>query len=284
MIFSPKGRPILRRAFAIGLLLAGTVVSVQAQWLKHRDPTIPRASDGKPNLTAPAPRFNGKPDLTGVWEAERTSADEYGKALGPGFSQLQVDFNDVTKHVINAFWGVKPGEEPFTQEGVAAFRQRQGQAPGTLSDCLPAALPANLFVLWFKMIQTPGEIVVIPGTGDPPRQIYTDGRSLPRDPEPSWTGHSVAVWQGDTLVVETIGIHTMAALDAFGHPRSDQMRITERYNRRDFGHIDLEIAFDDPKYYTRPFDIKTTLKLVADSDVLDYVCAENEKDRAHYKK
>src|SRR5262249_20375744 len=100
VIFSPKGRPILRRAFAIGLLLAGTVVSVQAQWLKHRDPTIPRASDGKPNLTAPAPRFNGKPDLTGVWEAERTSADEYGKALGPGFSQLQVDFNDVTKHVI----------------------------------------------------------------------------------------------------------------------------------------------------------------------------------------
>jgi len=275
---------MLRRAFAIGLLLVGTVVSVQAQWLNHRDPRIPRTADGKPNLAAPAPRFNGKPDLSGVWEAERTSADEYGKGLGPGFSQLQVDFNDVTKHVINAFWGVKPGEEPFTPEGVAAFRQRQGQAPGTLSDCLPAGLPANLFVLWFKMIQAPGEIVVIPGTGDPPRQIYTDGRSLPRDPEPSWTGHSVGAWQGDTLVVDTLGIHTKAALDAFGHPRSEQMRITERYHRRDFGHIDLEVAFDDPKYYTRPFDIKTTLRLVADSDVLDYVCSENERDRAHFKK
>src|SRR6516164_8937536 len=120
---------MFRRVFMLGLLIAAAVVSVEAQWLSHRDPTIPRTADGKPNLAAAAPRFNGKPDLSGVWEAERTSADEYGKALGPGFAQLQVDFNDVTKHVINVFWGVKPGEEPFTPEGVAAFRQRQGQAP-----------------------------------------------------------------------------------------------------------------------------------------------------------
>ena len=267
----------------LGLLVVGTAVCVEAQWLNHRDPTIPRAADGKPNLAAPAPRFNGKPDLSGVWQAERTSLDEYGKVLGPGFAQLQVDFNDVTKHMINVFWGVKPGEEPFTADGAAAFRERQGQEPGG-SACLPAGLPGNVFVLWFKMIQAPGEIVVIPGTGDPPRQIYTDGRSLPRDPEPSWTGHSVGAWQGDTLVVQTVGIHPRAALDAFGHPRSERMRITERYRRRDFGHIDLEIAFDDPTYYTRPFDIKTTLTLQPDTDVLDFVCSENEKDRAHFTK
>ncbi|HUK37247.1 MAG TPA: hypothetical protein VLV86_25200 [Vicinamibacterales bacterium] len=271
---------MLRRAFTIGVLLVGTVVGVDAQWLSHRDPTIPRTADGRPNLAARAPRFNGKPDLSGVWQAERTSADEYGKVLGPGFGQLQVDFNDITKHVINVFWGVKPGEEPFTADGVAAFRQRQGQEPGGAA-CLPAGLPANVFVLWFKMIHAPGEIVVIPGTGDPPRQIYTDGRSLPREPEPSWTGHSVGVWQGDTLVVETVGIHPRAALDAFGHPRSEGMRIIERYRRRDFGHMDLEITFDDPKYYTRPFTIKTTLTLQPDTDVLDYVCTENEKDRVH---
>jgi hypothetical protein len=274
---------MLRRVFMLGVLLAATVVSAKAQWLNHRDPKIPRAADGKPNLTAPAPRSNGKPDLSGVWQAQRTPADEYGKVLGPDFAQLQVDFNDVTKHVINVFWGVKPGEEPFTPAGVAAFRERQGQEPGGAA-CLPAALPANVFVLWFKVIQAPTEIVVIPGTGDPPRQIYTDGRSLPRDPEPSWTGHSVGAWQGDTLVVQTAGIQTRAALDAFGHPRSEQMRITERYHRRDFGHIDLEIAFDDPTYYTRPFDIKTTLTLQPDTDVLDYVCAENEKDRAHTRR
>ena len=124
----------------------------------------------------------------------------------------------------------------------------------------------------------------MPGTGDPPRQIYTDGRSLPGDPDPSWMGHSVGTWQGDTLVVQTVGIHTRAWLDGFGHPRSEGMRITERYRRRDFGHMDLEITFEDSKYYTRPFSIKTTLTLMPDTDVLDYVCTENEKDRAHYTK
>jgi hypothetical protein len=229
--------------------------------------------------------MNGKPDLSGVWQAERTSLDEYGKVLGPGFAELQVDFNDVTKHVLNVFWGVKPGEEPFTPEGAAVFRQRQASGQESQgSACLPAALPTNVFVLWFKMIQAPGEVVVIPGTGDPPRQIYTDGRSLPRDLEPSWTGHSVGAWQGDTLVVDTVGIHPRAALDAFGHPRSEGMHITERYRRRDFGHLDLEITLDDSKYYTRPFGIKTTLTVQPDTDVLDYVCSENEKDRVHYRK
>jgi len=267
-------------ALALLLLLSSTVVRVEAQWLNHRDPKTPRTADGKPNLAAPAPRFNGKPDLSGVWQAERTSADEFASVLGPGFTQMQVDFGDITKHFFSVFWGVKPGQEPFTPEGAAAFRQRQDQESQGAA-CLPAGLPLNVFPLWFKMIQAPGEIVVIPGTGDPVRQIYTDGRSLPRDPEPSWTGHSVGAWQGDTFVVETVGIHTRAALDAFGHPRSERMRITERYRRRDFGHMDLEIAFDDPAYYTRPFGIKTTLTLVPDSDVLDYVCTENEKDRAH---
>src|SRR5215471_17215820 len=142
---------MLRRVFTLGLLRAAgvlSVVSVEAQWLNHRDPTIPRTADGKPNLAAPAPRFNGKPDLSGVWEAERTSVDEYGKTLGPGFAQLQVDFNDVTKHVLSVFWGVKPGEEPFTPEGAAVFRQRQAQESQGPS-CQPGGLPLNLFVLWF---------------------------------------------------------------------------------------------------------------------------------------
>jgi hypothetical protein len=140
-----------------------------------------------------------------------------------------------------------------------------------------------MLVLSFKMIQAPGEIVVLPGTSDPPRQIYTDGRSLPKDPDPTWAGHSVGTWQGDTLVVETVGIQTRAWLDGFGHPRSEGMRITERYRRRDFGHMDLEVTLEDAKYYTRPFGFKTTLTLMPDTDVLEYVCNENEKDRVHYR-
>ena len=115
---------------------------------------------------------------------------------------------------------------------------------------------------------------------DRPRQIHTDGRSLPNDPLPSWMGYSVGKWEGDTLVVETNGLNEQAWLDASGHPRSEFMRITERYRRRDFGHMDLEITFDDPKYYTRPFSIKAGLFLVPDSELLEYVCGENVKVRA----
>ncbi len=272
---------MLRVASTIGLLLAVSVC-VEAQWLNHRDPKIPRTADGKPNLAAPAPRINGKPDLSGVWQAERTPVDEFARVLGPGFTQLQVDYGDVTKQVLNVFWGVKPEEEPLRPEAVALMQQQRANGVGFQgANCLPAALPASVFVMQFKMIQAPSEIVVIPGTGDPPRQIYTDGRTLPKEPEPSWTGHSVGTWQSDTLVVQTIGIHTRALLDGFGHPRSDAMRITERYHRRDFGHMDLDITLDDSKYYTRPFGFKTTLTLQADTDVLDYVCSENEKDREH---
>ena len=129
------------------------------------------------------------------------------------------------------------------------------------------------------MLQAPGQIVVMPGSDDPARQIYTDGRSLPVDPDPNWAGYSVGTWQGDTLVVETVGITTRALLDAAGHPRSEGMRITERYYRRDFGHVDFEISFDDPKYYTRPFGFKTTLLLQPDTDALENVCTENQKLR-----
>src|SRR5262249_35171302 len=142
----------------------------------------------------------------------------------------------------------------------------------------------DLTSLAFKVIQTPREIVMLMEIGSPPRQIHTDGRPLPVDPDPLWMGYSVAKWDGDTLVVETNGLNDRGWLDAFGHARSEQMRITERYHRRDFGHMDVEFTFDDPKYYTRPFGFKTTLTLQPDSDLLEYVCAENEKDRARLGK
>jgi hypothetical protein len=113
------------------------------------------------------------------------------------------------------------------------------------------------------------------------RQIYTDGRKLPPDPQPSWLGYSVGKWEGDTLVVETVGFNDKTWLDAIGHPHSEDMRLIERYRRRDFGHLDVDITVDDPKMYTRPFTIKVTHLLQADSDILEYFCAENEKDRPH---
>jgi hypothetical protein len=261
------------------ILIFTLTLPLAAQWTGYRDPQTPR-KNGEPDLSAPTPRINGKPDLSGVWQAERSPLSEINGVLGNEFTNLQVDINDVGKYYINVFWGLKPDQEPLRPEARAIMKQRAND-PAPDSRCLPAGLPGGLFILAFKMIQTPREIVMLPGSGDPPRQIYLDGRSLPVNSQPSWAGYSVAKWKGDTLVVETSGFTEDSWLDGFGHPRSETMRITESYRRRDFGHMDLEVNIEDPKYYTRPFGFKTQLALMADSDVLEYICAENEKDRAH---
>jgi len=270
-----------RLTSTLGLLFL-LVTSVQAQWWTLHDSKTPRTADGKANLSAPAPRVNGKPDLSGVWETERTPVEEFVKLAGPELPLLQVDLNDVTKYVLNVFWPTKPGQEPLTPAGAAVFKQNASSGQDFQgARCLPSSVPAAMSITMFKMIQAPGEIVVLHESGDPSRQLHMDGRTLPKNPEPSWMGSSVASWQGDTLVVQTVGTNTMAWLDAFGHPRSDAMKITERYHRRDFGHMDVELSFDDPKYYTRSFGFKTTATLQPDTDINEYVCTENWKNRPH---
>ena len=268
----------MRAISIVAALVTAALVCIEAQSLKYRDPSIPRTRDGRPNLSAPAPRLNGKLDLSGVWQAERTPVSEFVRVLGPGLPEIQPDLNDITKHVLNVLWDLPPAEWPLRPEAAAltAQRQKSGQDFPT-AYCQPGSVPAALLILEFKMVQALRQIVVLPGNGDPPRQIYIDGRSLAKDPEPSWMGSSVGRWQAETLVVDTTGFKESAWLDGFGHPRSEAMHITERYRRRDFGHMDLELTFDDPKYYTRPFGFKTTLTLLPDTDVLEYVCTENQR-------
>src|SRR5262245_2588011 len=277
-------RAMHKQIAVIGIIFAGVLTYAHAQWVNYPDSRIPRTKDGKPNLTAPAPRVNGKPDVSGLWQAQRSPESEYNRVLGNNFTNLQVDTHDITPHVVNVFWGMKPEEEPLRPEAVAIFNHRR-QSPLEYPhiQCLPGGLPIALLVFTFKIIQSPQEIVMLSESADPPRQIHTDGRPLPKDPDPTWMGYSVGRWEGDTLVVDTAGFNDRAWLDAFGHPRSESMHITERYHRRDFGHMDLEMTFDDPTYYTRPFTLKTGLMLVPDSDLLEYVCTENEKDRARLK-
>jgi hypothetical protein len=268
---------------SVCILLLIPTLPLAAQWLNYPEARTARTKDGKPNLTAPAPRMNGKPDLSGVWQAERTPESEYARVLGKDIGKLQVDLNDATKEAASVFWGLKPEQQPLRPEAVAIIKQHMGINHPS-SHCLPAGLPASIFIFAFKMIQTPEEIVVLLEDGDPPRQIHTDGRSLPQDPQPSWMGYSVGKWEGDTLAVETIGFNDQAWLDLAGHPRSESMRILERYRRRDFGHMDLEVTLEDSKYYTRPFTLNTQLNLIPDSDVLETVCTENEKDAIHMEK
>jgi len=243
-------------------------------------------------LKARAPRTReGKPDFSGLWRVESTSIEEWRRLLGGRFEAADrarvpgMGIGEVSKYGFNLFIDYKPADEPaLTPEAQALLRERRatGDLRLTSEDCQPTGFPmAVLLAPVFKIVQAPGITIMLLEEGNVYRQIYTDGRPLPTDPQPSWFGYSTGRWEGDTLVVGTIGFNDKAWLDGAFHPRSEALRMTERYRRRDFGHIDAEMNFDDPKTYTKPFSIKVTNLLQADSDILENVCAENKKDRAH---
>jgi hypothetical protein len=276
---------VTRAQIAIFVGFAGLLAPASAQWA-HPDPRAPRTRDGKPILAAPAPRLNGKPDLSGVWEAERPKPDAKFSYLGAGTADplgLQIDASDVADIHRNVFTGKTREEEPLKPEAIAVIARRRKQQPPQVH-CLPVGIPGVMTTYAFKMIQSPRELVMLGESSDPPRQIFIDGRALPKDPDPTWMGSSAGKWEGDTLVVQTTGFNEEGWLDNVGHPRGERMLITERYHRRDYGHMDLEIRYEDPKYYTRPFTNKTTLNLIPDSDIIEFVCTENEKDVQHLGK
>src|SRR5579862_5043445 len=267
------------------VLFALLSTGAYAQWLNYPAPGTPRTRDGKPNLAARAPRAsNGKPDLSGVWHVEPTSMAEMKRLYGDDVDTLQLpgmEADTVSKYAVNILLDFKPEESPLRPEAAELMR---GRKPGTnpADSCLPMGIPFAFLVSEpDKIVQTPGLIVMMFESADAHRQIYTDGRPLPKDPEPAWLGYSVGRWEGDTLVVETAGFNDKTWLDVMGHPHSEALRVVERYRRRDFGHMDVQVTFDDPKMYTKPFSIKFTQRLLADSDILEFFCNENEKDRVH---
>lgn len=268
----------------VKLLLPMAVLtsSVFAQWLGYPAAGIPRTPDGKPNLTAKTPRTSdGKPDLSGVWHVDPTSLAELKGLFGDGVDTLDVpgmEVDTISKYAVNILLDFKPEDAPMRPETAAILRTTKGYVGG----CVPLGIPLTYLVSEpDEIVQTPRQVVMMFESDGTHRQIHTDGRPLPKDPEPTWLGYSVGKWEGDTLVVETIGFNDRTVLDVIGHPHSDALRLVERYQRRDFGHMDVEVTFDDPKMYTKPFSIKFTQTLLADSDVLENVCTENEKDLAH---
>ena len=267
------------------ITLAGAAACAHAQWLNHPTPGIPRTKDGKANLSAPAPRASdGKPDLSGIWEAEPAPRAELLRGLPDGVNFVGED--SVSTYFMNILADFKPGEAPILPTALAAFREHAAtQGAGfSLTRCLPSGLPvAESAPEPHKIIQTPGLIVVLYEADMSFRQIYTDGRKLPVDPQPTWLGYSVGKWEGDSLVVDVNGFNDKSWLDASGHPHSEALHLTERFRRIDFGHMEIQITIDDPKNYTEPFTIKSNQRLRADTDILEFVCLENEKDASHYK-
>lgn len=217
---------------------------------------------------------------------EPTPYDQLTKMFGDmsAFSVPGDDPHSLSKYTLNIFADFKPGDEPIRPDAAAAAREHP-HLPTEIptSYCLPGGIPfAGLLPEPFKIVQTSGLIVMlfteVDGTV---RQIYTDGRKVPADPQPLWLGYSVGKWDGDALVVDTTGFNDKSWLDGFGHSHSDALHVVERFLRRDFGHMEVQVTIDDPKIYTRPFTIKFTDLLLPDTDVMEAYCAENEKDRAH---
>jgi len=264
-------------------------VTAQAQWLNFPTPGTPRTKDGKPNLSAPTPRTaEGKPDLSGVWMHETTTLAEMRRLFGPivdaeiKTSVPGMELDTVHKYAVNVLADFKPEETPFTPEGGAAFKRILSQADPARVCVEPPSIPlAGLLSEPIKIIQAPRMTVVLYEAGNMHRQIYADGRVLPKEVNyPAYLGYSTGRWERDVFVVETAGFNGRVQLDIIGHPHSEDLRITERFRRIDFGHMDMEVTFEDPKMYTKPFTIKVPHTLMADADIFESFC-ENEKDRVH---
>jgi hypothetical protein len=248
----------LFRAASIGVVAVLLATPAAAQWLNYPTPGTPRLADGKPNLAALAPRTSdGKPDLSGVW-----------RGAGPIYR-------------FNIAQDLKPEDIQPWAEALFLKRVRDSRKDSPLARCLPVSVPFHNFFNLTRIVQTPALMVMLyESPNGPHRTVFTDGRDLPKDPNPNWLGYSIGRWEGDTLVITTAGFNDKAWLDSAGHPQTESLRLTERLRRRDFGHMDFEITIDDPKAFTKPFTIKTERLLAADTDLLEDVC-ENESDARH---
>jgi hypothetical protein len=234
-------------------------VSLSAQWLDFQTPGIPRTPDGKPDLKAPVPRTpDGKPDLSGMWQPE----------INPYRFSLIHDLKD---------------ESIFRPEAEAILRERikDFHRDDPVTNCMPTG-PAEMVNVMYRIIQTPSLIALLyeSGTGRY-RQIYMDGRKLPEDPIPTWLGYSVGRWEGDTLVVESAGFNDRTWLDRVGHPHSEKLHVTEKFRRVDFGHIQLQMIYEDRETLTKPLSLSLMMNYTPDTDMLENVCNEGNIDRIH---
>jgi hypothetical protein len=249
--------------------------SAAAQWLKYPTAGVPRLPDGKPNLDAPPPRTaNGKPDLSGLWTIRRQRMT---------LDQREVNISPFQRDIADGLEGGLP-YQPWAR-AVARRHLADNWKDAPSSRCLPLGpLLAHTYLDPRKIIQTAGLLVILNERDFSYRQIFTDGRPLPNDPNPSWYGYSSGHWDGDTLVVETNGLRDGLWLDLGGDVITDAATLTEKFRRPRFGALDIDVTVDDPKAYTRPWTVTLHQLLMVDTELLEFVCLENEKDVQHYPK
>jgi len=259
MIRRPKIRPTL--SLGTVALLFTVAVTATAQWDPYPWKNMPRTPDGKVDMNAPARRTSyDKPDLSGFWIPE-----------------------DLVKNLLRLDADLKDGA-PLNAEGRAILNERIANNgkdhPGV--SCLPSGIPEKDSIPdGLKVVQTEDLMLVLHESRTIYRQIFTDGRPLPKDPWPTWMGYSIGHWEKDTFVVETIGQNGKTWLDMRGLPGSEALHVVERFTRPKIGHMDIDVTIDDPKSYTKPWTVKLAWRLLPDTDLIESICEENNKDPQH---
>ena len=269
--------PLATTAFVI--LASFTSGHLGAQWLDNPTQGVPRKADGKVDMTAPAPRLaNGKPDLSGLWMTAETNRppragaaarDEAGDATNITASRHMKDI------------GIDlPGGLPYQPWLIPIVKERT--ANEALDDPHIRCLPDNFLRAYglphlLKFVQSPRLLLVLNEMNAGYRQVFSDGRALPKDPNPTWQGYSSANWSGDTFVIDTIGLRDDTWIDWNGSVLTEAARVREEIQRPDFGHLEIKVTVDDPKAYTKPWTVTLKQRIVVDAELIDEVCLENEK-------
>ena len=255
-------------------ILAAVPQATFAQWFDYPTAKVPRTPDGKPDLTAPAPRTaDGKPDLSGMWGWQTI-----GPPCGKRCTDLQIgwEFLNIARNL--------KGGLPYQPWAAALVKQRKANM--AKDDPNVRCMPRGALRIWTddyykRIFEVPDRVIVLTERNMQYRQIFTDGRPLPDDPNPTWNGYSTAKWEGDALVIHTIGFRDDLWLDSDGNPLTNAAKVTEKLRRPNYGTLQIEITVDDPKAYTAPWTVTMTQPIVLDSELLDYYCLENEKDYQH---
>jgi hypothetical protein len=253
-------------------------VSLAAQWPAFLRPDVPKTPAGAPDLSAPAPRLpGGTPDLSGVWESRIPPSGRLGGPMIPNLGD-----GPPVATFVNAGRNMQGGL-PYTPWAAELRKQRQStfSTDNPDANCLPIGfMQQHTHSQPRKIIQTRDDLMIAYEANGGLRHILLDGRPLPaNDPQPWWQGYSVGRWEGDTLVVQSMGFRDDGWLDVDGSYFGTTTRITERFRRVSYGRLDIEVTVDDPKAYSRPWTVTLNQDLAVDTELLDYHCTDNEKAR-----
>ena len=259
---------------AVLIAVAAASPSLMAQWDVRMAPGVPKNAKGEPDLNGPVPRTaDGKPDLSGVWQGVGSFGAGQANAAEPPTGPPLAGFRDVAQNIKEGL--------PLTAAGAAILKERKdgNSKDNPEAHCLPMGIVQfHTQGAPRKFIHTPGVLVILYEASSGLRQIFTDGRPLPNnDPQPWWYGYSVGKWDGDTLVVETIGLRDGGWLDIVGSPLTDAAKLTERFRRVSYGRLEIDITVEDPKVYTRPWTVRVNQRIMPDQELIEFICLENQR-------